>query len=155
MAHTEELSDDERRARNVETLRTYFRLLADRDIDSWINLWAEDCTQLIPYSSGSLPTAVDGREAVYALYKEMAAGYSTLYFTRTEFYPMYDGDKVLARWNPHGELVDGRVYTNENVALFEFERSGRIRRFTEYFDPARFIETFGHPQPWSGKAVVR
>jgi ketosteroid isomerase-like protein len=138
-----ELTPDQRRARNVANLENYYRLLAARDIDGWITLWAEGCEQMIPFASGDLPTTVTGRDKVYDLYKKMAAGYTSLRFSDIELHPMHNPDQVFARWTPYGELADGRVYTNNNVALFEFDGYGKITHFTEYFNPVDFRETFG------------
>lgn len=35
------------------------------------------------------------------------------------------------------ELAQGGEYTNDNVAIFEFE-DGLVRRYHDYFDPRRF-----------------
>ncbi|MFG2052035.1 nuclear transport factor 2 family protein [Micromonospora sp. NPDC048935] len=140
MTQHEELSADARRARNVATLRDYYRLLSRLDIDGWIELWAEDCLQLMPYATGGLPSSVAGRPAVYELYKQMATGYSVLRYDDVELYPLQDPDKVFARWKPTAQLVDGTSYRNENAALFEFDATGRIVRFVEYFNPVPLLE---------------
>jgi hypothetical protein len=48
---------------------------------------------------------------------------------------------VLARWHPHAEFTAGGIYDNEVIGLFEFDGDGKIRLFTEYFDPAPFQAT--------------
>lgn len=133
---------NERRTRNLRTLASYFRLLEEKDLDSWRTLWTDDCTQLIPYASGDLPKALHGADEVYLLYRRIAAGYTKLRFTLTEFHPMYDPDQVFARWHPRCELVGGGVYTNESIGLFEFDTNGKIARFTEYFNPLGFVQNF-------------
>lgn len=138
-----ETSAEERRSRNVETLRTYFRLLADRDIDRWITLWAEDCSQHMPFAGGSLPAEVRGRAEVDALYRGMAADYQDLSFADLRLDPLEDADLVLARWRPEGTLTSGKPYSNENVALFGFDRDGAIVTFVEYFDPTRVPTDMG------------
>ncbi|MFF1484079.1 nuclear transport factor 2 family protein [Streptomyces sp. NPDC058319] len=133
----------ERRDRNLRTLRRYFTLLAARDIDTWIGLWAEDCEVRMPYSAGDLPTVIEGREALHAFYAGQAAAYTRLEYPDTELHPLDDPARALARWYPRAELADGRVYHNHNIGLFEFTEDGLIHRFTEYFNPGFFTAEAG------------
>ncbi|MGW4116152.1 nuclear transport factor 2 family protein [Actinosynnema sp. NPDC004786] len=137
-----ELSDEDRRARNAATLETYFERLAALDVDSWIELWADGCVQVMPFAAGGIPDRVEGRDQVRELYQGMADGYAELAFADVEILPLDDPDKVLALWHPRGKLADGREYANENVGLFEFDPDGRIAMFTEYFHPVRVAEAF-------------
>ena len=77
-----------------------------------------------------------------ALFQRIADGFAELSFTLTEFHPLLDPDKVFARWYPRCVMPDGSVYTNESVGLFEFDADGRIRLFTEYFNPSGFVDSF-------------
>jgi ketosteroid isomerase-like protein len=133
---------DERRERNLESLRTYFTLLEQKDLDTWITLWSHECRQRIPYATGDLPAQVDTRDEIHALYQRIADGYVRLRFTLVELNPMHDPDKVFARWSPRCEMNDGSVYTNESIGLFEFDADGKIQLFTEYFNPLGFLKTF-------------
>lgn len=129
------LSESARRERNIRSLRSYFRLLADRDIDSWIELWADDCSVVAPYAWGPVPELLNGRADVYAFYRDEAEGYARLSFPDTDIIPTNDPDRVVVHWYPHGETADGARYQNENIGIFEFDADGRIRRFTEFFNP--------------------
>lgn len=131
-----------RRVRNLRTLSVYFRLLEDADIAGWASLWAPECRQLVPYATGELPREVLGREDVRALYQRISDGFTSLRFTLVELLPLADPDRIWGRWRPRCELVDGGIYTNESVGLFEFDAEGAIVHFTEYFDPAGFAERF-------------
>ncbi|WP_165953964.1 nuclear transport factor 2 family protein [Streptomyces sp. 8K308] len=138
----DQASADARRARNIDALRTYFRLLEEGDIDSWIELWAPDCTQAVPYATGELPKSLSGQPEIHTLYRNIAAGFSRLRYLLIEFQPLADPDVIFARWRPRCELVGGGVYVNESVGIFEFDTEGRIRHFTEYFNPAGFVENY-------------
>ncbi|ONI84787.1 hypothetical protein ALI22I_30300 [Saccharothrix sp. ALI-22-I] len=138
----DELSGADRRARNVATLERYFDRLAALDIGSWIEFWAPDCVQVMPFAAGGVPGRVEGRDQVRELYQGMADGYAELAFADLEILPLADPDKVVATWRPRGTMTDGRAYANENVALFEFTEDGRIATFTEYFNPVVVAESF-------------
>ncbi len=132
------LSAAQQRTRNVQTLQRYFELLSARDIDTWIGLWAEDCVVQMPFSTGDLPPAIEGRTALHAFYAQQADTYTKLDYPDTEIYPLDDPTRALARWHPQAELADGRHYSNHNIGLFEFDAAGLIRHFTEYFNPVFF-----------------
>ncbi|GLV79359.1 nuclear transport factor 2 family protein [Streptomyces hygroscopicus] len=130
-------TDEEIRARNSNALTAYFRLLEALDIDAWIELWAPDCEVLAPYAAEPAARALRGREALHRYYTAEAAKYVRLRYPATEIHPLLDPARFLARWFPHGELADAGTYRNENVGIFEFDTTGRIRRFVEYFNPGR------------------
>ncbi|MFS8097942.1 nuclear transport factor 2 family protein [Lentzea alba] len=133
---------DTRRSTNLETLREYFRLLGERDLDGWIRLWAPDCVLRLPYTAGDLPARLDGAAAVQEFYQRVIDGFSSVTFTLIEFSPLQDPDKVFARWRPRCAMLDGSVYTNETVGLFEFGPDGLIHHFTEYLHQLGFVDSF-------------
>ncbi|MGW4984308.1 nuclear transport factor 2 family protein [Streptomyces mirabilis] len=133
------VTDEQIRARNTAALNDYFRLLEALDIDTWIDLWAADCEVTAPYAPDSVAATVQGRDRLYAFYTAEAAKYVRLRYPATEIHPLHDPNRFLARWFPHGELVDGGTYRNENVGIFEFDDTGLIRRFVEYFNPTPLL----------------
>ena len=126
------------RARNVATVQTYFRLQQEKDLDSWITLWAEDGAQAIPYAPEGFPHLVEGRSRLEGIYRDLLAGYATLSIRELRIDPLHDPTRVLARWHTHTDLVVGGTYDNDLIGLFEFDDLGAIRLLTEYFDPTPF-----------------
>jgi ketosteroid isomerase-like protein len=119
---------------HVATVRTFLRLLGERDIDSWIELWAENADHYYPFGTEMFPAHVTGRAAVYELWKEVPATFDTLDFTLRETWA--DGDSVIARFTGECVLKDGgSTYANNYLAIFKFESAGQIREYWEYFDP--------------------
>jgi ketosteroid isomerase-like protein len=133
---------DARRERNVATVHDYFRLQDERDLDAWIQLWAPDCRQLIPFAPYDFPRAVEGREQLERVQRELHAGYRTVEVDAT-VHPLVDPDLVLACWHTHAELVTGGSYTNEVIGLFCFDADGRLAELTEYFNPIAFLKAIG------------
>lgn len=127
----------------MATLRRYFRLLEQRDIDTWIELWAERCTISMPYAVAGMPGLLTGRNDVHDFYREQAARYRSLSYPGTVLLPMEAPGRVLARWYPHGELHGGGSYRNENLGVFDLDPDGRIRHLVEYFGPAGLLRSPG------------
>ncbi len=49
---------------NAQTLRDFLRLLAEKNLDAWIELWTEDAVQEMPFSPPGFPFQLEGREAI-------------------------------------------------------------------------------------------
>ncbi|MUN35645.1 nuclear transport factor 2 family protein [Actinomadura litoris] len=50
--------------RHKTTVRTFLRLLEEKDIDSWIELWAEDAEHYYPFGTEMFPRHLHGRQAI-------------------------------------------------------------------------------------------
>jgi ketosteroid isomerase-like protein len=133
---------DARRDRNAATVREYFRLQGEPDLDAWIQLWAPDGRQLIPFAPYDFPKAIEGRQALDRVYRELYSGYRTIEIDAT-VEPMLDPDTVLARWHTHAQLVSGGTYSNELIGVFVFGSDGQLCELTEYFDPIAFLNAIG------------
>jgi ketosteroid isomerase-like protein len=133
------IDPDGRRERNVGTVREYFRLQDEPDLDAWIRLWAPDGRQLMPFAPYEFPDCLEGRDEIEKLYRALYAGYRTIAIDAT-VYPMVDPDTVLAEWQTHAELAAGGVYANELVGLFRFRDDGKLIELTEYYNPIAFLK---------------
>jgi uncharacterized protein len=136
------IDSDARRERNLVTVREYFRLQDEPDLDAWIELWAPDGCQLMPFAPYEFPDRVEGRDEIEKLYRELYAGYRRVAIDAT-VHPMLDRDTVLAQWHTRAELVSGGVYANELIGLFRFRDDGKLIEVTEYFNPIAFLQAVG------------
>ncbi|WP_214411931.1 nuclear transport factor 2 family protein [Sphaerisporangium fuscum] len=128
------------RARNVEAVRTYFRVQQEKDLDAWTALWAEDGSQAMPFLPEGFPKLVTGRDRLEAVYlSTFGDGPSSRTILDLRIDALDDPDRVLARWRVHAGLPGGGVFDSDFVGLFEFDGHGRIRLLTEYFDPTPFV----------------
>ena len=130
------------RDRNVATVWEYFRLQNERDLDGWLDLWAPDGRQVIPFAPYDFPQAVEGRSELERVYRDLYAGYRSLEVDAT-IYPMFDPHDVVAQWYTRAQLVAGGIYASEVMGLFRFADDGKIREVTEYFNPISFLKAIG------------
>jgi ketosteroid isomerase-like protein len=120
--------------RNVETVRTYLRLLEEKDIDAWIRLWAEDADHYYPFGTRMFPAHLAGRAAIYERWKDTPGMFDSLSFPIRETWT--DGDTVIARFDSNNVMKGGaKRYQNTYVCIFKFDDDGRICEYREYFDP--------------------
>ncbi len=129
------------RKQNVEVVDQFFVKLEQLNIEEWITLWAEDGKQIMPFSPVGFPKELTGRDAIYNQYKGLPDNYTSMRFPR-KILPMHDPDKVLVQYEGIISLEGGGEYNNTYIGLFELE-NGKIRTFTEYFNPIILQEAFG------------
>lgn len=129
-------------ARNVETVHTFLRLLEEKDIDRWIELWAEGADHYYPFGTRMFPAHIVGKTAVYSRWSNTPDMFESWSFPITETWA--DGDTVIARFEGDCVLKDsGRRYRNSYLSIFKFTDDGRIHAYWEYFDPIVAAEYFG------------
>ena len=73
-------SEQDIRRINEQTVRDFLRLLAEKDMDAWANLWTEDAVQEMPFSPAGFPTKVKGRNALIKHYSGLPKAYGTMSF---------------------------------------------------------------------------
>jgi len=129
---------DKKREMNVATVKSMFKDLAAKDVDTWISHWADEgARQLIPFSPEGFPGMVEGKETLRQIYRDLLAGYGTLRYTHIEIYPMEDPDTVVAEWGVDIEVRAGGRYENELIGIFRF-KDGNVVELKEYFNPENF-----------------
>lgn len=128
---------EERRARNVATMRTWFRLQEELDVETWLTLWADDPEQAVPFAPASLPRMISGRQTLAELYRSLFAGFAEIGIRDLRISALDDPDRVLVQWHTVASLRNGQVYDNELIGVFEFTEDGKVRKLTEYLDPTR------------------
>jgi ketosteroid isomerase-like protein len=121
------------RRRNIAAVRSFLRLLEDKDIDSWIELWADDAEQFYPFGTEMFPRRLAGKAAIHDRWKNAPGLFETLSFPIQELWT--DRDAVIVRFESDSVLRSGRKYRNTFVSVFKFDDTGKIREYREYFDP--------------------
>lgn len=125
----------------AERVRTFLRLLEQGDIDSWIELWAEDADHHYPYGTEMLPAHLTGKPAIHELWTNAIGMFDVLSFPIREIFT--DGATAIARFDSDSVLKSGKPYLNTYVCVFTFDEQGRLREYWEYFDPIAAGLAFG------------
>jgi ketosteroid isomerase-like protein len=131
------LTEKQRRTRNIETMRTWFRLQESHDVESWLTLWADEATQSVPFAPEGFPKRIEGKAELATLYRTLFKGFVEVNIRDLVIDALLDPDRVLVRWHTYAPLVNGDVYENDLVGIFEFDLDGRVRHLTEYLNPDR------------------
>lgn len=130
---------DQRRAVNLGTIHRFFDCMRRKDIDAWIDLWAEDACLLIPYPphGAGFPPSIDGRDAILPGFQQLFAHFASYDADLHTIYPSLDPDILIVEWSVEAHLIEGPVYRGDNITVFRFDH-GKLRYYHDYFNPELF-----------------
>jgi hypothetical protein len=87
------------------------------------------------------PPHLSGRDAIHERWRNLPNAFASLSFPVRDTWA--DEDTVVARFDGLCVTADGREYTNTYVSVFAFDAAGKIREYSEYFDPILAGTHFG------------
>lgn len=114
-------TENDLRKINEQIVHDFLRLLAEKNLDAWIELWAEDAIQEMPFSPPGFPTRVEGREAIRKHYSNLPQAFGSIAFLDLVIHAMLDPDWVVAEYRGEIDvLATSRAYNNHYCGLFHF-----------------------------------
>ncbi|MEM8906456.1 MAG: alpha/beta fold hydrolase [Bacteroidota bacterium] len=122
-------------------LHRFFNTLEAMDIQSFMELWAEEGTQIMPFSPAHFPQQLQGKAAIFNQYKGLPEAYTTMRFPH-EIVGTSQPDNYIVRYRGIIDLGNGQQYNNNYVGHFSI-KDGKIQTFVEYFDPFILEAAFG------------
>lgn len=141
---TPQKMDTELAHKNKLTVRTFFSLLEQEDIPSFVALFAENGKQVNPYASGLFPEGAQGKEALSAYWTPVPTLFDGMEFPIEELYALEDPNKVFVKYTGRIKLKDNAgVYENNYYSIFSFDREGKILEYVEIFNPIIAAKGFG------------
>jgi len=128
----------------LKTATTDFvRLLEERDMDKWINLWADDGIDRKPYATGMFPEEIVGREAVYDSWKGITKVFDSVSFQIHELIVDIKSRTVVVRMDGKGLMKNSNLYQNTYIFLLHYNKDLKIKECYEYFNPFIAGKAFG------------
>jgi len=137
MVNTQNIDQSQISERNVRIVRQFYDLLRQKNIDTWIKLWNENGKIIIPYPPDGFDSTIEGRSSILDAFRGLFGNFDKFDSNITAVYPAANSDAVCVEYTNHAVLMNGTVYTNDNIAVFIF-RDGLISEYHDYFDPRRF-----------------
>lgn len=128
---------------NADTIRAFYAHLEAKDIPAFLDLFAEDAVQDMPYAPPGFPARVEGKTEIAKLFAGFPDATNGVAFPGLTIYPTDDPDRLIAEVGGEIEFkgADER-YRQRYISIFEFE-DGKIMLFREYFNPIPFAEAVG------------
>ena len=121
----------------------FFRLLEERDMDKWIDLWAEHGIDRKPYATGMFPEEVVGKKVIYGVWKGITEVFDSVSFPIHEFIVDEENRTVVVRLDGKGLMKNGNLYQNTYIFLFHYDQNITIKECFEYFNPYIAGKAFG------------
>jgi len=135
--------DEATRARILQMIRAYRKLIGEGNWVQWIDLWADDAVLEFPFSPPGRQRAYTGKAEILA-YMETAAGRIDIEETTSmNLIPAHDPNVAVVELSVRGRAITtGRPFDQSYVIVFE-TKNGKIWRFREYWNPLVLIEALG------------
>lgn len=125
-----------------EVVERFFATLEALDFDGFVELWAEDGVQEMPFAPKNFPSRLEGKEDVRRQYGGMPQAYARMVFPDLAIRPMADPEWATAEYRGEIDLAEGGSYNNRYVGIFRVV-DGKIALFKEYFNPQVLVDSFG------------
>jgi ketosteroid isomerase-like protein len=136
------------RATTLAALKSYFRALRGKDLETLRTLMTDDVVTEIPF--GESGKTDEGSFRVYRGMDQVLDFWATAFkaegkshgMTETDITVNADGSRVFIEGRGHLTMASGRTYRNRYVMRFDFVR-GQIKHCKEYYNPIQSAYAFG------------
>jgi hypothetical protein len=132
------------REKNIATIKLFVNLIERRDIQAFLDLFANDGVQYNYFQCGMLPPVIRGKAALSKFWTPIPEKFSEMHFPIETIYPMLDQTQYGVKYRGHTKFKDSeKHYDNEYFALFIFNEDGKIKEYHEYSNPVITARSFG------------
>ncbi|MFJ4691794.1 nuclear transport factor 2 family protein [Streptomyces sp. NPDC088766] len=119
----------------AELFRHSLRLLLDKDIPAWVDLWAEDGVMEFPFAPDGWPRRLQGREAVAAYMRHYPDHIDLHDFPDLRIHQTTDAQTIVVEMRGVGRLAaSGAPFDMTYIAVVTV-RDGRIASYRDYWNP--------------------
>lgn len=134
---------NERRSLNRQVIDRYYKLLMQRNIGAWGELWAPNGRQENPFAPKGVPNEYPDKASVLAIYQAEFKNRHDHVFTVDQIYETTDADTLVVE--ARGRSVIGetnRVYEQQYISLFKFSNCLIVLN-RQYCNPLPFMDAWG------------
>ncbi|MFE2216614.1 nuclear transport factor 2 family protein [Streptomyces canus] len=119
----------------VDLYRHSLRLLLDKNIPAWVDLWAEDGLMEFPFAPADRPQRLEGKEAVAAYMRHYPDHIDLHDFPDLRIHRTTDPQTIVVEMRGVGRLVKtGAPFDMTYIAVVTV-RDGRITSYRDYWNP--------------------
>lgn len=124
----------------ADLFRHSLRLLLDKDIPAWVDLWAEDGTMEFPFAPDGWPKLLESREAIAAYMHHYPDHIDLHDFPELLIHQTTDPETIVVEMRGVGRLVEGdRPFDMTYIAVVTV-RDGHITSYRDYWNPLAVLE---------------
>ncbi|AUG75227.1 phenazine biosynthesis protein PhzA/PhzB [Kitasatospora sp. MMS16-BH015] len=125
----------------AELYRHSLRLLLDKSIPAWVDLWAADGVMEFPFAPPGWPRRLEGREAVAAYMRDYPDHIDLHGFPELRILDTTEAGTIVVEMRAVGRLVrTGDPFELDYIAVVTV-RDGRFTSYRDYWNPLAAQET--------------
>ncbi|WP_017601348.1 nuclear transport factor 2 family protein [Nocardiopsis lucentensis] len=125
----------------ADLFRHGLRLLLDKDVAAWVDLWDDDGVLEFPFAPDGWPRRLDGRAAVADYMRDYPDHIDLHGFPHVEIHQTTDPRTIVVEMRGVGRLVSGDdPFDTTYVAVVRVE-DGRITRYRDYWNPLAVLRS--------------
>ncbi|MFJ6632861.1 nuclear transport factor 2 family protein [Streptomyces sp. NPDC091376] len=119
----------------AELYRHGLRLLLDKDIPAWVELWDEDGVLEFPFAPAGWPRRLEGKQAVADYMRHYPDHIDLHDFPQVEIHRTTTPETIVVEMRGVGRMVEtGRPFDMTYIAVVTVE-NGRITSYRDYWNP--------------------
>ncbi|MER7566908.1 nuclear transport factor 2 family protein [Streptomyces sp. NPDC048523] len=119
----------------VDLYRHSLRLLLDKDIPAWVDLWAEDGLMEFPFAPPGRPQRLEGKEAVADYMRHYPDHIDLHDFPDLRIHRTTDPQTIVVEMRGVGRLVETDTPFDMTYIAVVTVRDGRITSYRDYWNP--------------------
>jgi len=125
-------------------LETALNCLLARNVDGWVDHWAEDGRIEFPFAPAGSVAKVEGRAAIADYMAALPARFDFKSFDVLTAYSDPSGQQAVVEFTCEGTALEtGRPYNQHYVALLTFDADGKILVYRDFWNPLAAMEALG------------
>ncbi|MEW2087111.1 nuclear transport factor 2 family protein [Streptomyces sp. NPDC005283] len=136
--------------------RRGLELLLAKDIEAWVELWAEDGVCEFPFAPPGAPRLLEGKSAVHAYMAHYPDHVDLSGFPYLEVHRTEDPEVVIVEMRAEGRAVaTGKPFEMSYVVVVTV-KDGLITRYRDYWNPLVALDVAGGGDaPFAGSGSQR
>ncbi|WP_433190600.1 nuclear transport factor 2 family protein [Actinoallomurus sp. CA-150999] len=120
--------------------RHSLRLLLEKNVPGWVDLWAEDGVMEFPFAPQGWPGRLEGKEAIAAYMRGYPDHIDLHDFPDVRIHQTTDPETIVVEMRGVGRLVEtGRPFDMTYIAVVTVQ-DGRIVSYRDYWNPLAVVE---------------
>lgn len=124
------------------TIEQFYQYLAQKNIATWMTLWASEASTHFPYANDLLPSELPDRAAIKEFWSGAPDLYEQLSFQVEAIFEKEQ--EAVVFFSCKNLIKDSQTYyQDQQVGRFTFDEAGNITAYQEYFDSLNLGKTFG------------
>ncbi len=125
-------------------LETALDCLQVKDVEGWVDHWAEDGRIEFPFAPAGYLAKVEGKAAIAAYMSSFPTKFDFRRFDVLAAYSDASGQHAVVEFTCEGTALEtGHPYNQHYVALLTFNADGKILAYRDFWNPLVAMEACG------------